>query len=77
MLSSYGLHALEVIDNIFMKDHQNNVSIVISCQFVEKFEYESMREFWLKKIDKLPKMKRKLVKRHGSYWFQEMSTQEW
>ena len=36
-----------------------------------------MRDHWLNKIDEIPEMRRKLVKRHGTYWLQEMSDEEW
>ena len=77
MKALFGLQALEVIDNILMCDTKQNQQIVIGGCFVDKFDYESMRDHWLNKIDEIPEMRRKLVKRHGTYWLQEMSDEEW
>jgi len=46
-----GLHALEVIDKVFMLDGVNNNGTIIGCSFCDKFEYEEQRKFWMMKVD--------------------------
>ena len=77
MKNIFGLDALEVIDNVFMCDNIDNTGNVIGPVFTEKFDYQPMREFFLKKFDEIPKLRKKLVKKHGSYWFQDIDDEEW
>lgn len=45
--------------------------------FFEPFEYESMKKYLTKKVEKLDKSRSRLVKKYGLWWFARMSDEEW
>jgi len=44
---------------------------------MEKFDFETMKQFFLERSSRVPKMQNKLVKKLGHFWFQKMSAEEW
>ena len=51
----------------------------VGVQFVEKFEYEQMKPYFIDKIEKSPflRLKSLLKKKFGQFWFEKMSKSEW
>lgn len=73
----FGLEALEPFDAIMMLDDDKSVANIMAVAFFEKFEYESMRQYIIEKSENVHKMRSKLVKRLGLFWFKKMGKEEW
>lgn len=69
--------SLGPFDALFLLDDPDNISNIVACCILEKYEFNEMKNFLLKKLDKLHKCKSKLVKILGLWWFKEMEDNEW
>jgi hypothetical protein len=56
-------------DYSFLLDVEENKNTIVGVIIFEQFDFISMKTFILNKIDKIHKMKSKLVKKLGIYWF--------
>ena len=67
--------ALTLFDQFFMLPESFQKANCVGVQFVEKFEYKEMKEYFLRKIDETPfdRMKSQLVSKFGYHWYQKMS----
>ena len=69
---------LNAQDMTFMDDSDVNKSIIIGPAYVQKIEdYSQMKDYFLQKTALIHKMRSKLVKRFGIFFFEEMSEIEW
>jgi len=71
------LEALSFHDYSFLLDTQENNNTIIGVAFFEKFDYETIKQHLISKLEHIHKCKSVLVKKFGVYWFKEMSDQEW
>ena len=72
-----GCEALGAFDAIFLLDDEKNVSNIVGTIRFEKFEFEEMKEYLLKKTEQMHKCRSKLVKSFGIWWFKKMTEEEW
>ena len=61
--------SLNFHDYSFLLDVQENNNTIVGACIFEKYDYISMKNFLLERTAKIPKMRSKLVKRFGVYWF--------
>mgnify|MGYP006109887893 CR=1 FL=1 len=59
-----------------MQDDPKNISNIVGTLFFEKFEFEEMREYLIKKSAPLHKCRSKLVKHFGMWWFKDLTNEE-
>ena len=73
----FGCEALTNSDNIWMYDNDTVNGNITGLFFTDRFEFEQMKEFLLNKTDGLHRMRHKLVKILGQYFFKRFSDEEW
>jgi len=64
-------------DYSFLLDVEENKNTIVGTCIFEQYDFISMKAFILEKTAHIHKMRSKLVKRFGIYWFQEMTDAEW
>jgi hypothetical protein len=64
-------------DNMFLHDDAKNHANIMGALFFEKFEYKSMKRYLDNKTKDINKCRQSLVKTQGSWWWKEMTPEEW
>ena len=70
---------MTLFDQFFMLPESYAKSNCLGVQFVEKFQYDEMREYFLDKLEQSPffRIKAKVVEKFGQFWFEKISDAEW
>ena len=71
------MEKLRVIDNFFLYDSETNPANVSFLIDMEKFEFNSMRDYLRKEMEGKPRNKSKLITLLGKHYLQEMKEEEW
>ena len=75
---AFNFDNLSVMDRLFLtKKGQHSQSHCVVLMDCEKFEYEPMKEYFLKVWSKFPRMKSKVQYVFGTPYFVPMSDEEW
>lgn len=71
-----GLEPLSPFDSITLLDDQKSLINIMGASFFEKFEYESMRKYLIEKTENVHRMRSKLHKFMGMYWYKKLTKEE-
>lgn len=72
----YDCEPLDGLDYFFFLDDAKNLSNLCGVVFFEPFKFESMKTFLLQNTSQIHRMRSKLVKINGLYYFQKMGQKE-
>ena len=77
MYYGFDCEALGELDQVFLHENPDNCHIIVGAAFFEKFDFITMKNHIMSKVENLHKCRAKLVKKFGLYYFQKMGPAEW